>query len=375
MQPIRVSTPSRICLFGEHQDYLGLEVVAMAINLRFYATITPRTDGIIDVRIRDRRCDTLGDTNKEKLYERVEVDLSQPIRYSHNRDYIKSSINLLMKLGVDLWPGYTVVMDSQIPIGKGMCSSTTMIMVLLRALMEAAQVPGRDNPDILADLGFRAEVVEFGEPGGMMDHYTSAYGRLVNISFSDGVKPSRLSTRIPGCFILFDSLTSKDTIKVLSNAKKPVIDALEQLNRYGIHSVKDFYEEPNKLTSLSRLDAEHRRKLMASIDNYAVLREAVWMLKTNRFDNMRFGQLLNRHHENLRDGLDISTTKIETILQTAMQAGALGGKINGSGGGGCCFVYCMDENAPDVLAAVEALGYPGTILSPDDGTRKEPTPQ
>ena len=30
---IKVATPSRICLFGEHQDYLGLEVIASAVNL------------------------------------------------------------------------------------------------------------------------------------------------------------------------------------------------------------------------------------------------------------------------------------------------------------------------------------------------------
>lgn len=33
---ICVSTPSRICLFGEHQDYLGLEVIASAIDMRFF---------------------------------------------------------------------------------------------------------------------------------------------------------------------------------------------------------------------------------------------------------------------------------------------------------------------------------------------------
>jgi len=31
---IRVSSPGRVCLFGEHQDYLGLDVIAAAINLR-----------------------------------------------------------------------------------------------------------------------------------------------------------------------------------------------------------------------------------------------------------------------------------------------------------------------------------------------------
>ena len=33
-----ISTPGRICLFGEHQDYLGLPVLAMAISLRIKIT-------------------------------------------------------------------------------------------------------------------------------------------------------------------------------------------------------------------------------------------------------------------------------------------------------------------------------------------------
>ena len=31
---MEISTPGRICLFGEHQDYLELPVIAMAISLR-----------------------------------------------------------------------------------------------------------------------------------------------------------------------------------------------------------------------------------------------------------------------------------------------------------------------------------------------------
>ncbi len=368
---VKVSTPSRLCLFGEHQDYLGLEVVALAINLRFRATVTPRDDGKLSVRLRDSRIKALGQINDRNLYEETVIDLTQPIRYSSNRDYIKSAVNLLIKEGVGLWPGWNVVMDSEIPIGKGMCSSTTMIMALLKGLMEATEAPGRNDPDVLADLGFRAEVVEFGEPGGMMDHFTSAYGRLVNLSFYDGVHPSRLSTRIPGCFVLFDSLKDKDTIRVLATAKKPVLEALELLNPYGVHSVRDFYEVPERLSVLNKLSADYRQKLFASIDNYAILREAVWMMRTSQFDDARFGQLLTRHHKNLRDGLGISTPEVEAILSAAAGAGALGGKINGSGGGGCCFVYCKDEDVQQVLDAVQALGYPGMLVSPDDGTRVE----
>ena len=46
---LKVSTPSRICLFGEHQDYLGLEVIASAINLRFSTTATKRDDNILHI--------------------------------------------------------------------------------------------------------------------------------------------------------------------------------------------------------------------------------------------------------------------------------------------------------------------------------------
>lgn len=368
---VKVSAPSRLCLFGEHQDYLGLEVVALAVNLRFRATVTPRDDGKLSVRVRDSSIRALGQANEAGLYEETVIDLTQPIRYAGGRDYIRSAVNLLVREGVGLWPGWNVVMDSEIPIGKGMCSSTTMVMALVKGLMEAAQAPGRGDPDVLADLGFRAEVVEFGEPGGMMDHYTSAYGRLVSLSFYDGVRPSRLPMRIPGCFVLFDSLRDKDTIKVLATAKKPVLEALEMLNPYGVHSVRDFYDVPERLPVLAKLDEDHRRKLFASVDNYAVLREAVWMLRTGRFDDERFGQMLTRHHRNLRDGLDISTGEVEAILETAMKAGALGGKINGYGGGGCCFAYCRDEDAELVLKSVQELGYPGMIVSPDDGARVE----
>ncbi len=368
---VKVSVPSRLCLFGEHQDYLGLEVVTLGINLRFFATVTPRCDGKISVKIRDSSIRLLGQKNDQAMYEETVIDLTQPIQYNGNRDYIKSSVNLLLKEGVGLWPGFNVVMDSDIPIGKGMCSSTTMVLALIKGLMEGAEAPDRADPDVLAEFGFRAEVVEFGEPGGMMDHYASAYGRLMDLSFYDGVWPSRLNTRFPGCFILFDSISGKDTIKVLDSAKRPVLEALRTLNPYGVHGVRDFYDKPERLNVLSKLDEEQRKKLFASIDNHAIVREAAWMLRTNQFEEARFGQLLNRHHRNLRDGLGVSTPEIEKILAAALGAGALGGKVNGSGGGGCCFAYCRDEDTQCVLDTVAALGYPGMIVSPDGGARVE----
>ena len=47
---MEISTPGRVCLFGEHQDYLGLPVIAMAISLRSVISGISRNDTSIIIR-------------------------------------------------------------------------------------------------------------------------------------------------------------------------------------------------------------------------------------------------------------------------------------------------------------------------------------
>ncbi|MBE7025130.1 MAG: GHMP kinase [Ruminococcaceae bacterium] len=369
-QEIRVSTPSRLCLFGEHLDYLGLEVIAVAINLRFSAKIVKRDDRLVHIRIRDASIDTLNAENSEGLYTEYVFDLTKPMSYENNRDYLRSTVNVLSRAGYPL-TGVDIQMDSEIPIGKGMCSSSTMIVVLTKALLESISHPDAENPERIARLAFDAEVTEFGEPGGMMDHYTSAIGGLVNLSFPNGeTEVYPLTGKLGGRFILFDSLQQKDTTRVLGNAKTPALEAIAMLSEYGIKSVKDFTDDA-KLPLLEKLDADHRRVLSAAVDNYRILLEAKKLLAADEIDDAAIGALICRHHANLRDGLQISTPRIEEILQTAMENGALGGKINGSGGGGCGYVYVREEDCEKVMKAIEALGYPTKMLMQDTGVRKE----
>ena len=352
---ICVSTPSRICLFGEHQDYLGLEVVASAINVRFYANTVPREDKVIRVLLSD---------------EVTEIDITQPITYTNNRDYLRSSLNVLLNHGCEFSNGYNIDMDSEIPIGKGMCSSTTMVIVFIKSLLESIEHPDKDKPDIIANLGFEAEVTEFNEPGGLMDHYASAFGGFVHLVFNkDETVVNPLNTQIEGKFILFDSLQDKDTTKVLASAKTPVLKALDDLSVYGIKSIRDFVNDESKVELLDKLDDNIKVKVLANIDNYKILLEGKKMIEQGDIDPIKLGALITRHHNNLRDGLGISTPIIEEIMNTALENGALGGKINGSGGGGCCYVYVKDEDCDKIVNAVEALGYPAIVLSQDSGVR------
>ena len=65
-----------------------------------------------------------------------------------------------------------------------------------------------------------------------------------------------------------------------------------------------------------------------------MLQKALVELKKNEPNYKLIGMLLTELHVVLRDIFDISTPKIESMLDAAMNAGALGGKITGSGGGG-----------------------------------------
>jgi galactokinase len=58
------------------------------------------------------------------------------------------------------------------------------------------------------------------------------------------------------------------------------------------------------------------------------------------------------------------------MIQASLDAGALGGKINGSGGGGCMFVYAP-ENPENVAQVIENQGGKAYVISVDEGTKLE----
>lgn len=70
----------------------------------------------------------------------------------------------------------------------------------------------------------------------------------------------------------------------------------------------------------------------------------------------RVGELMSRewsHRRQLADG--ISTPQIETMLRTATDHGAWGGKACGAGGGGCVAVLAPPEKRREVVAALSEV--------------------
>ena len=99
---MEVSATSRICLFGEHQDYLGLPVIAMTISLLAKITGSRRPDHQVII-------------HKPDLDEHESFSLDDLI-YSKPRDYFKSGIIVCQDAGLTFSNGFECEVSSDIPI-------------------------------------------------------------------------------------------------------------------------------------------------------------------------------------------------------------------------------------------------------------------
>ena len=116
------------------------------------------------------------------------------------------------------------------------------------------------------------------------------------------------------------------------------------------------------------LNDDEKFQLKGTIRNRDLSRQALQELEKDEPDHELIGKLLSEQHSILRDVLKVSTSKIETMLEAALNTGALGGKINGSGGGGCMFAFAPD-NPQAVAEAIEKVGGEATIIRQVEGTK------
>ena len=346
---MQVSTPGRICLFGEHQDYLGLPVIAMAISLRGKIKGEKREDKEIIFHKPD-----LGETESFSLN-----DLS----YTKPRDYFKSGIKVCQNEGLTFSSGFECEITSEIPIRAGTSSSSAIMVSWIHFLSRMADEPANWDQQKIGKLAYKAEVTEFNEPGGMMDQYSVAVGNIIYLESEPTLSIQTLNPNL-GAFVLGDSCEPKDTMGILSRCRDSRLDIIRKLKvKNPNESVHNLDENAN----LSDLNGEEKKIIHGTIQNRDLLIKALTELEKDETNHVLIGALLTEHHTVLRDVLKVSTPKIESMLDAALDAGALGGKINGSGGGGCMFAYAPN-NSEAIAEAIEKVGGKSYIVRADEGT-------
>lgn len=350
---LKVSTPGRICLFGEHQDYLKLPIVACAISLRISIEGNKREDTQVHI--------DLPDINDEDIFS-----IDGVLKYGKERDYFKSAINVLKRHGYSFSHGIDGMVKSNIPINSGTSSSSALIVTWINLLTQMSDQAKQISPEQIAEYAYEAEVLEFAEPGGMMDQYSTSLGEIIALDSSPVVKVKKIDAKL-GKFVLGDSGEPKDTKFILSRVKKQIQNVVNILTKkYPEFSLKSVKED--NIDKFSKdLTKEQMELLKGTIENRDITKKAEKVLSASPLDHKKVGKLLTEHHTVLRDVLKISTPKIDRMIEASLHAGAYGAKINGSGGGGCMFAYAP-ENTAEVKKAIEKEGGIAYIIQVDRGT-------
>ena len=334
-----VSAPGRVCLYGEHQDYLGMPSIVMAVNLRCRIKITERDD---------RKVVWSSPKLGDQYFGSYDLDNLLDSEIVGDQDHKLSAMILAERRGELPLRGWNAVIDSDVPVQAG-CSSSSALIVAWIAGMQ--RLSGNITSKIeLAMQAFESEVTYYDAPGGNMDQIACAVGGTLRVDPSADNGYVDLG-ELDYDLVLGDSNSPKDTMGILKRCK---FDRLEILKANG--GVWDTID-------VSKLGEVESGVVDGTIRNRDIEIEASALLKDGGAPAEKLGLLMNEHHGILRDVLKISTDKIEKMCGVSIHTGAVGAKIFGSGGGGCMLAlipringkidYSLIDSVKKSIASVE----------------------
>lgn len=303
-------TPFRISLFGggtDHPDWIrehGGAVVGMAISKYCYISV--------------RNLPPFFDHRSRIVWSTVEF-------VKDNADIQHPAVRaVLADMGIA--DGLEIHHDADLPARSGLGSSSSFTVGLLNAL-QALQ--GRmAAKKALAQDAIRIEQDVMRENVGCQDQVWAAYGGLNKIDF------------VPGGFAV--------TPIIMSAARRAELTESMVL----------------VFTGFARTSSEIAEQQIQNIPrNKSTLREmrslvdlAVDILATTDGNVLELGTLLHESWR-LKRALagNISNSQIDDIYRAAINAGALGGKVLGAGGGGFMVFMVQPENRQRVRNAMKSL--------------------
>tara|TARA_B100000787_G_scaffold170262_1_gene165380 strand:+ start:5918 stop:7009 length:1092 start_codon:yes stop_codon:yes gene_type:complete len=345
--------PGRICLFGDHQDYLGLPIIACAINRFVELHAKPNDTKMFHLNMPDIKI-----SRSFSIYESFDI--------LEHADHIASTIRVVKKYGCFPDRGYSIILTGKIPMNSGLSSSSAVVVAWVRFLLNTFGCSQEITHNLIAKIAYESEVLEHNSPGGKMDQYTIAIGDMIFLQTNENTNFSKLEN-IPEGLIVGESGIPKNTQGVLGDLKSKALSSIEIVKKY---------DPTFELATATLLDIEKYDDLLtqelkpffyASIKNHQITLEAAIILNEKTLNYQKIGRLINEHHLVLKDVLKITTPKIDAMINAAIQAGAYGAKIVGSGGGGSICVMASLENQQQVMIDIMKAGaknvYPVSIVS------------
>ena len=316
---VRAKAPLRIGLAGggtdtsPYAETYGGAVLNVTVNLYAYASIEPVDEERITLHAADRK-------------ERISYDLDGELPLDGRLDVLKGVYNRVLR-DFDVSPRpFRLTTHVDAPPGSGLGTSSTLMVAVLGAFAEWLGLPLGEYD--MAHLAYKVERIDLGMAGGRQDQYAATFGGVNFMEFhgEDAVIVNPLRVH-------------RSYLHELANNLLHYHMGTSRFSSAIIDSQAQNFEKQEK----GALEGMHHLKEQAYRMKEAVLK--------GRFDEvggiLDFGWRFKK-----KPAAEVSNEHIDAVYETALGAGATGGKVSGAGGGGYMVLYCPANARHAVIEAV-----------------------
>jgi mevalonate kinase len=327
------TSPGKAILFGEHFVVYGCTSLIFAIDKRFRIVLeygdSDRNNNKIRVTSNLGFSAQIGDSkiimsNDTQIYVDVVNNLHKIISYLIKGPH--NDCTVVNKQSMDIH------IDSEIPIGGGLGSSSAFCVALTGALYHNSD--NKIDKEFICDKSIEVERVINNSTSGV-DCSICTYGGLGIYNKSHGFKKFRADMRdFP--FLIIDTGIPHNTSEMVNKVKR-----IKENNGEYFSNLCKQYESIFSLSLKS--------------------------LKTKNLESL--GSLMCENHSIL-EKLSLSNPVIEKILKICQSGGTYGTKITGSGGGGCLLSLVDKKDKTLVkrlLKKLDELKLNYFFVNPDHG--------
>lgn len=321
---ITAKAPAKVILLGEHAVNRG--EAALAVSLGLYSTCTlsldPDANDYLFLCDGQQACTDV--TTRAALLAfahaidgyRSKNDLAA-IQQAVAGDFFAAARYVLAAAGEMLPASLTIRTHSEIPPSAGLGSGGSVFVSLAVALAHLLGL--RSSPKVLAEWALRGDLLAHGGTASGLDTQTSLYGGAIRYTSERQGEPVPYSHTL--ALVVGNTHVRAATSEVNARVRAWLAERPSRLH---------YFREIGLLVHQAE---EHLRS-----GNWPAL-----------------GHLLNLN-QLLLENIGVSCPELERLIEAALEAGALGAKLAGSGSGGIMFALVTAETAQAVAEAINAAG-------------------
>ena len=291
----------KVILFGEHFVVYGLPAIVAGINMETIATVeyTENKDYVL-----------IDNRNETPNYKKEKIN-QQKDSLKKIFEYMKiSPRNLKISLGGDLLAT------------SGIGASAASCVAIARGLSKYFMLGYTDEK--INDIAYEGEKGYHGTPSGI-DNTAATYSGIIWFKREESRNIfEKIKIKKPIDIVICDTGIVSNTKEVVNYVRKRKQDNPNKFNK--------IFTEYEKLLYDARKSIE-------------------------KFDIKKIGTLMNENHKLLQD-IGVSSKEIELLVSIAIEYGAYGAKLTGTGKGGNIIALTPYKSLQEIVAdAIEKEGF------------------